>query len=156
MYLFLKIIICVAFIFLWLRACRKDIVQSLGHYFFILFITNLLYDVLALNHGWITIKENKYSLIHLIMDRIILLPFSLFFLQGISRNLSIKFSLSLLWILLFSRFETLNEMFHIVELKNMTFLKWSYMGGSITLLSLAFAYFLNELGRSRIHNAHSK
>ncbi|HYK74292.1 MAG TPA: hypothetical protein VEV44_14445 [Pseudoneobacillus sp.] len=156
MYLFLKIIICVTFIFLWLRACRKDIVQSLGHYFFILFITILIYDVFALNHEWITINENKYSLIHLIMDRIILVPFSLFFLQRINRHLYIKFSLSLLWICLFSSFETINEMFHIVVIRNMTFLKWGYMGGTVAILSLIFAYWLKELGRSRFNNAPSK
>lgn len=153
LYLFIKIIIGIILISLWLRECKKDPVLSLGGYFFILFIITLIYDIFALNHKMITLTENQFSLIHLIIDRNILLPMSLFFLQRIYHHFFVKIFFSMVWILIFFSLENLNEQLHIVKLDHWTLIKWGYIGGMIVLLNLIMSYSLDKLTRSRINNA---
>lgn len=155
MYLSIKLIISVIFIVLWLRACRNDLVPSLGNSFLILFLVTLIDDIFALNQKMIALNEHPFSFIHITMDRIIILPLSLFILQSMSKHLLINFLLSVGWIFIFKMLETLNERAQIVELANWTPLKWGYIGGIVIGISLLFAYFFKKLIRSTVNNAPS-
>jgi hypothetical protein len=155
MFLFIKIFISIILIFLWFRECRKEPISSFGNYFFILFIFTLIYDIFALNHKMITLTEKPFNLIHLILDRNILLPMSLFFIQRIYQSALKKFLFSMVWIAMFYILENINEQFHIVKLKNWTLFKWGYIGGIIIILSLIMSVSLQKLARSRMNNAPS-
>ncbi|MDR6123596.1 hypothetical protein QFZ87_003193 [Bacillus sp. SLBN-46] len=155
MFLFIKILICTILMLFWLRTCKKNLIQSLGHFFFILFIVTLFYDIFALNQKIITIIEKQGGLIHLIIDRTLLLPLSLFFLQNIYRQFFLRFVLSIGWIILYFYLETINEKFNIVKLTNWTPYKSGYIGGYIIILTLIMSYAFDKLSRSSINNAPS-
>jgi hypothetical protein len=101
----------------------------------------------------ITLTDKQFSHIHLIIDRHIFLPLSLFFLQRIHHHFIGKFFFSMVWILLFFTLENLNQEFHIVKLEHWTLIKWGYIGGMIVLLNLIMSFSLDKLARSRINNA---
>ena len=156
MFLFIKILICTVLMILWLRACKKDLIQTLGNFFFILFIVTLFYDIFALNQKIITFTDSSGNLIHKIIDRSFLLPLSLFFSQKIYRAFFLKMLLSIGWIFLCYYLETLNEQFNIVKLNNWTLYKSAYMGSPIIVLSLIMSYTFDKLTRSSINNAPTK
>jgi hypothetical protein len=155
MFLFIKLILCILLITLWLRECKKDPIPSFGNYFFILFVFTLIYDIFALNYEMITLKEKPINLFHLIIDRNILLPMSLFFFQRIYKSILRKILFSVVWITMFYFTEKLNEQFQIVNLKGLTLIKCGYIGGIIVTLSLIMSLSLDKLARSRINNAPS-
>lgn len=154
-FLMIKIIICIILIMLWLRECKKDPVQTLGNFFFILFIFTLTFDVFALNYKMITLKEKPINIYHLFINRNIFLPLTLFLFQRISQRLFKKIFYSIGWVFMFYFFIKLNEQFHIVKLKDWTLLNCGYIGGIIVTLSLLMSYALNKLARSSVNNATS-
>jgi hypothetical protein len=152
-FLMIKIIICIFLIMLWLRECKKDPVQTLGNFFFILFIFTLIFDVFALNNKMITLKEKPINIYHLFINRTIFLPLSLFLFQRISPHFFKKIFFSIVWIIMLYFFIKLNEQFQVVKLKEWTLLNCSYMGAIIITLSLMMSYAFDKLARSRVNNA---
>ena len=157
MYLFLKIVIGIIFLFLFIRECRNNLFLTLGNFFFILFMVTLFFDIFGLNQEIIIINKKKLNLIHLITDRQISLPFLLFFLQKFHHRFFIKTLLSIVWIFVFYFLEIFNEYFHIEKLDNWTIFKAGYIGGYIIILSLIFSFLFKKLLiRSATHATSKK
>lgn len=156
MFPLIKILICMILLIYWVRACKKEPIQTLGNFFFILFIVTLSYDIFALNQQLLTLTNRQGNLFHLIIDRTFLLPLSLFFLLHIFRRFFLKIILSIGWIFVCYYLEVLNNQFHIVKLHNWTFSRSAFMGSCIIVLSLFMIYAFEKLTRSSINHAPSK
>lgn len=153
MFLLIKCLICIILLFYWLKACKMDLIQTLGNFFFILFIVTLFYDIFALNQKLLTLTNQQGNLFHLILDRTFLLPLSLFFLLNIFGPFFLKVLVSISWIFFCYYLEILNNQFHIVNLNNWTLNKAAFMGSFIIVLSLIMSYALKMLTRSSLNHA---
>lgn len=146
-------VICVAFI---IGEFRKNFISSSGQYFIILFLAILSYDIFALNYQLVTIKGNAINSMHIFMDRIIILPVSLFFLQNLKGSYYKKIGLSMGWIFLLLLIEVFNEKNGITKMEVSKPFLWCMFGLSIITLSFLFNYFFQKLMRREINASSNK